>query len=95
MKFTDLIPVGGTMKTKQREDILAFFQANQTASFTPCHVHHFVFPDWQLTSVRARITELTDEGRLAKTGKPIIGLYGKSVGLRKFAHEDAEQGVLL
>jgi len=95
MKFIDLIPVGGTMKTKQREDILAFFREYYPASFTPCHVHKHRFHEWPITSVRTRIDELKKTGQMEETGKSITGLYGRSVRLVRFARSDAEQGVLL
>lgn len=79
---------------KLRSEVLAFFMANP-GPHTPCRIHRFVFPDKMLTSVRARITELTDDGKLEKLDVYEAGLYGKPAHTWRYARSTPEQGVLL
>jgi hypothetical protein len=62
----------------QQVIILDYFQCYPGNYYSPCDFVK-IFPAWPLTSIRRAITNLTKEGRLIKTHKMKIGIYGKQV----------------
>jgi hypothetical protein len=64
---------------KQEVIILNFFMQRKDERFTPFEVQQAVGKDWEITSVRRAITNLTTSGRLIKDDKiRKPGLKGKS-----------------
>ena len=64
----------------QAEAIMDIFFDRQLMNMTPAdvwHIYRSEFKEILLSSVRARITSLTDKGKLVKTDKMREGLYGK------------------
>ncbi len=59
----------------QQERIMELFK--QGGEFTPDEIHSRLNTRAPLTSTRRAITNLTREGRLEKTDKQRIGMYGK------------------
>ena len=82
-QFHNTIPLHGSQlliahgdAVKQDEYIMKLFEHYKILSPSQCHA---MVPDsWPLTSVRRAISNLSKEGKLFKTGKLTIGLYGKS-----------------
>lgn len=61
----------------QREKIMLFMEANKSKSFTPAEVHDAIFEEnTPLTSVRARMTTLAQDGYLEQTNEQREGVYG-------------------
>ena len=63
----------------QKDIVLAFFRRNAGSQFTPAEVHSAVFHNdlTPITSTRRAITNLTDDGLLAKSRRQREGKYGK------------------
>lgn len=60
----------------QEEKIFSFFCERPHQSFTPSQVWLMFGQCWPLTSVRARISNLTKNGMLRMTGEKRKGYYG-------------------
>lgn len=61
----------------QEEQIFSYFCLHPRQSFTPSQVWLLHGQCWPLTSVRARITTLTNNGMLKVTGEKRKGYYGE------------------
>lgn len=61
----------------QEEKIFSFFCESPHAMFTPSQVWISFGQCWPLTSVRARISNLTKRGMLRMTGDKRKGFYGE------------------
>lgn len=76
----DALVVATKKAIGQSELILKVFKAYPTAKFTPFDVHYNIQriygKDYPITSVRARMTVLTDNGHLIKSEKAEgMGIY--------------------
>lgn len=60
----------------QEEQIFSYFEMHQRMAFTPSQVWLVFGQCWPLTSVRARISNLTKAGMLRITGEKRTGYYG-------------------
>jgi hypothetical protein len=63
----------------QDDKIFLFFFENKNKEFSPCQIHKIVFAksNVPLTSIRRSMTNLTNAGKLIKTSKKVIGVFGK------------------
>ena len=65
----------------QEERVMLIFRKYpyvfQYGSWTPSQLQRVHFADTPLTSVRRALTNLTNEGKLIKTGQQSIGPYGR------------------
>jgi len=59
----------------QQERILQYFKENRQHSFTPHQINE-VFPEYPITSIRRAMSNLTQQERLIKTDRKVMGKYG-------------------
>lgn len=71
--------------TGQTQIILDFMKAHCMESFTPAQLHNELKRPWPLTSIRARLTDLTKEGLLFITGELREGNYGEANNCWQYA----------
>lgn len=89
-QFADAIKVAAT----QQEAILAIFRRYPDSALTPSRVLAIVAGQgkrWPITSVRARITTLEQDGYLVKTDRTAIGPEGKPEHLWKLPAQHSDQ----
>ena len=61
----------------QNQKVLAIFKQYPNKHFSPCDISKRLRDKYPLTSIRRSITNLTTAGKLTKTYKQKIGVYGK------------------
>jgi hypothetical protein len=62
---------------RQKDLILEFFKERPGRSYTPAEVRAHIGGGAPLTSIRARMTELTIDCKLIKTAERRLGQYGE------------------
>ena len=65
----------------QDERILKHFQKLQYSfgknELSPSDIHTYFAPEWPITSIRRSLNTLTNQGKLEKTNKLVMGMYGR------------------
>ena len=69
---------------RQMDVIYRVFAANPNMTLTPFEIETATAKNWPITSIRRAITDLTNAGKLEKTGEKRMGPYGKQTYCWKY-----------